>query len=172
MTSPNIRMWSEHLAFINISTFCPSWPVIKIGSFSSCMRNAKCLHALLAWSENQILSRTWLCIWLTCWNCYQSWPRSHQQILFFSDQKSCHIFVINMDSFNSFQILCTVLRLPSKHDEIVLELPVWMSCSTAYHLQISEGGNCIMVLVSSQTVLNWLLVAAQKTKPETNKVHA
>ena len=28
---------------------CPSWPVIKIDLFSSCMRNSECFHALPAW---------------------------------------------------------------------------------------------------------------------------
>ena len=28
---------------------CPSWPGIKIGSFSSCMRNSECRHILSVW---------------------------------------------------------------------------------------------------------------------------
>ena len=47
---------------------CHLWPVIKIGPFSSCMKNTKCLHTLPAWKETQTLLCPWLWTWLTCWN--------------------------------------------------------------------------------------------------------
>ena len=66
---------------------CPSGPVVKIDTFSACMRKAKCLHALATWWETQTLPYLWLWTWLTCWVCCQSWSWSHPEIReFFSYQ--------------------------------------------------------------------------------------
>ena len=65
-----------------------------------------------------------------------------------------------------------LLRLIPKHYKMfVLELPQWMPISTACHFQIYGRVNCIIELIFSQTVPDWLLFAAKWTKPETNKVH-
>ena len=63
------------------------WTVIKIGSFSFCIRNSEYFHALPAWLEIQTLPCPWLWIWLNCWNRCQQQLRSHQEIRkFFSYQ--------------------------------------------------------------------------------------
>ena len=70
---------------------------------------------------------------------------------------SCYIFITPLDTFNLFWILCTILRLTSKHSEIfILELLTWMSGSTECHFKISGEMNFIMVMLFSQSVLDWL----------------
>ena len=54
------------------------------------------------------------------------------------------------------------------HGELsMLELLVWMPCSTVNHFQISAVLNCILLLLSYQTVTNWHKFATQSAKPET-----
>ena len=66
-----------------------------------------------------------------------------------------------LDLSNSFQILCLVYTLTHKHSEMfLLRFLASMLCHTVYCFQISGGVNCIMVLLSSQIVLNWLWFAA------------
>ena len=51
----------------------------------------------------------------------------------------------------------SVLRLTSKHTEtFVLELPPWILNNIICSFQISGEMNCVMVLLSSQTMPNWL----------------
>ena len=62
-----------------------------------------------------------------------------------------------MESSNSFWILCPLLSLTLKYSEIfVLDLPVWMPITIACHFLISGRVDCVMVLLSSCIVSNWL----------------
>ena len=58
---------------------------------------------------------------------------------------------------NFLKIFCTVLRSTRKCSEIfILEFLVLMLTCTASHFQISGGVDCIIALLSSLTVPNWL----------------
>ena len=67
---------------------CHSWVFIKIGPFSSCIRNTTCLYVLPAWLETQTLPCPWLCTWFSYWDCCQSWPGSQRLIRGFSYQNA------------------------------------------------------------------------------------
>ena len=78
-----------------------------------------------------------------------------------------HLEVDKVLGFNQYECE-SLLRLTSKHSEIfVLELPVWIDSNPVYCHQIFGGVNYVIVLLSSQTVSNWLKFAAQYTKSET-----
>ena len=121
--------WVFSKALERCLVFWHSCPVIKIGSFSTCMRNTECLLSLTAWEETQTPRCPWLWTWLIWWDCYQLWPGSHRQIWeFLSHQidQSYSTFVITIGLSHFFSHPMPVCRLLSKQSNIFLfELSSW-----------------------------------------------